>query len=558
MAQASLTARGVLSHARVESPPAARLATPFALLGVFGGLALSIAMASLSDGVHHDDDLTHLQIARWSSTWPQNLLHDWGRPGFTVLYALPAQFGWLAARVFSGLLTAATAWLAYCIAVRQGVPLAPLAPWLVWLQPMTFTLSYTTLTETPLAFYLALGMWLFLRQAHVTSAAVMSLCMLTRHEAAVWLPLWALALLIARARWWSVLVLAWAPLAHNVLSAIFLKKWPLLMFLAAKPTEEYGHGDWLAMAARWVLAAGAGPLVLALAGAPRAARLPWGWLWIGAGAVYFLAHTVIFRFGLFASGGYERFLTPIAPVVAVAAAVCVSQFWPPLSRILRRAEQPRDVSDVRLRIFGLLLAGAVVWYACESQMPPWLGWARFWLRVGGGALFSVGLLALLLVGTRNRRVRWLATALCPGVLLWFAGHQCQIAAGVQPPHQQCSPLVLVEDQHLIREATDWLRENGLDRRRIVHNNPWIDEFLGLTGSPFRRQVPFQLTEMRPGDLFVWDRRYVGRPGQIPAWWPMLMPNMVELWHGRSHSRDGIYCRVFERRAAAPPFVLRGR
>ena len=57
------------------------------------GLALSVVMALLSDGVYHADDLRHLQFARWTRQHPQFLLSDWGRPGFTVLYALPAQLG---------------------------------------------------------------------------------------------------------------------------------------------------------------------------------------------------------------------------------------------------------------------------------------------------------------------------------------------------------------------------------------------------------------------------------------------------------------------------------
>ena len=58
------------------------------------GLGLSVWMGLRSDGVYHDDDLTHLQMARWAWQYPRYLLHDWGRPGFTVLYASPASAGW--------------------------------------------------------------------------------------------------------------------------------------------------------------------------------------------------------------------------------------------------------------------------------------------------------------------------------------------------------------------------------------------------------------------------------------------------------------------------------
>ena len=38
--------------------------TALTLTGI--GLTLSAIMALLSDGVYHDDDLTHLQFARWA------------------------------------------------------------------------------------------------------------------------------------------------------------------------------------------------------------------------------------------------------------------------------------------------------------------------------------------------------------------------------------------------------------------------------------------------------------------------------------------------------------
>lgn len=528
----------------VIPPPAVR-PTLVAATGALLGFGLSALMAFLSDGVHHDDDLTHLLFARWSFTHPEFLLNEWGRPGFTLLFAAPAQLGWLAARLFAGGLTALTAWLTYLIARRQGLPLAAFAPWLVWLQPMTFTLSYTTLTETVLAFYLALAMWLFLRRAFALSAIALSLGLLTRHETAVWLPLWGLALWRVRAPWYAIAALVWAPIAHNVLSAIFLGKWPFLMFLTPVPTEEYGHGGWFSMLSRWVLAAGAGVLVLALAGGWHAARRPWGWLWIGAGLSYFLAHTLIFRFGLFASGGYHRFLVPIAPVVAVAAAETLGRFFDALRRAWREADPSGAVRDARRAIAAIAVVVAVLWSACELEVPYWLVWARHWLRVGGVLLLAVIVAAWVLTGSRPRWVRVSAISACPAVCLWFAGHQCQIAAGVQPPHQQCAPLVLVEDQQLIREATDWIRAHGLARRNIIHGNPWVDEFLNIVASPHRRTFGEQLATLRPGDIVFWDRRYVGRPGEHSVESIRAIPGLLERWHGRPHTTDGVYCRVFE-------------
>jgi len=51
-------------------------------------------------------------------------------------------------------------------------------------------------------------------------------------------------------------------------------------------------------------------------------RAPWGWslLFFAPYALYFLVHSLLFHFGLFASGGYGVFLLPLAPAAAVLAA----------------------------------------------------------------------------------------------------------------------------------------------------------------------------------------------------------------------------------------------
>ena len=45
---------------------------------------LTAVLGIFSNGVHHDDDLTHFLMARWSAWFPSYLLHVWGRPALTI------------------------------------------------------------------------------------------------------------------------------------------------------------------------------------------------------------------------------------------------------------------------------------------------------------------------------------------------------------------------------------------------------------------------------------------------------------------------------------------
>ena len=71
---------------------------------VLVGLVLSATGGLLSpNGVVQFDDLTHYLYAKWAWRWPAYLLDNWGRPGFTVIYFLPAGWGWPACRFLSAM-----------------------------------------------------------------------------------------------------------------------------------------------------------------------------------------------------------------------------------------------------------------------------------------------------------------------------------------------------------------------------------------------------------------------------------------------------------------------
>lgn len=497
------------------------------------GLTLSVVMALLSDGVYHDDDLTHLQFARWARQHPRFLLSEWGRPGFTVLYFLPAQLGWTAARLFSGLLTAATAWIAYRIGRRMDLPAAPLIPALLWLQPLTFALSYTTLTEPVLAFYLALAILLHMRGNVRLSAVIVSLCVVTRHEAVIFLPIWIWASWGRKGSLASAWLLLWAPIAHNMLSFLALGTTSLAMFFAPKPTDYYASGGWLTMAARWLEAAGPALIMLAAAGGPALWRRRGGNLCIIVAAAYFLAHTLIYRFGLFASGGYGRFLVPLGPVLALAASASLSQV---VSAVKTRRVSNRTVGRLRWGGGRVILTCLALWAAAEAEDPGWFWWGMRW------PVLALALCTGLFCGAHKRSLRVAAILACPLYL---------IGAAIGHPISQCRPHVLQEDQLMIREAVEWIRSRRLESRRVVTANIWIDEFLGLVRSPFRLRTREALAAMKPGDLFVWDARYCPQPPhEIALDEVRRRDDLVELWHGGEHSRDGVYCYVFEKRQSS--------
>ena len=89
----------------------------------------------------------HFLFARWAWSEPAYFISVWSRPLFTLLYSLPAQVGYPATKIFTLLISLATAWQTFCIARDLGIARAELAVPLLLLQPAFFLLFPSTLTE---------------------------------------------------------------------------------------------------------------------------------------------------------------------------------------------------------------------------------------------------------------------------------------------------------------------------------------------------------------------------------------------------------------------------
>jgi len=319
------------------------------------GLAVSTVLATCSDGVHQDDDLTHWLFARWAWRAPGFLVDEWGRPGFTVLHVLPAQAGWLASRYVSGLLSALAAWFAFRCAQHLQVPMAWLAAPLTFAQPFFLMLSFTTLTETVCAFYLIVSLWLLYRRRGIAAAAVFSAALLTRYESVVLLPVWAIALYRHRARWAAYAALLWAPVVHNVVGWFWLGRLPVRVFLNAAPTLAYPAGTPLTFLVNSLACSGPAVVAAAIIGMPGLLRRPGGWIVPTSVAVFVGAQTVLHACSAYGTAGYIRFLVSVVPLISICAVAGLGALLGDEAAVRRRA------------LVGFAAAVVVLWWSFEIE-----------------------------------------------------------------------------------------------------------------------------------------------------------------------------------------------
>ena len=470
---------------------------------MLAALLTALVVGALSDGVYMDDDITHYHFARkgWGNI--NAMLNRWARPGYNIPTVPVAHFfGLPGCRVFSALQTAAIAWFAYAIARRLiGANIyAALAVALVWVQPITFRLATTTLTETTAALYLTGGVWLYLRGNRIWGCGIISLMFITRDEAMALGPIVAAAVVLDALReaggnwrkmlrtgwvWACAVATIWAPIAHCTVAWMIQlppDASPLAVF-SLEYTAEYGSGPWYWFLAIWAEQASVGVLALTVGGTIYLGRKGWfisGLVW---GLV--VLHSVIFARGMFASGGYSRFLVPISGLLGVLGAAGLKAV----------------LSERRRGIVAIVFVSAAGWlllasYTFERYLP-----SHFTLAPGM-ILATAGILAIVV--RRAGFVRWSGRVAVAGMILLSVGH----FAGVIRP-------LRLSDSNMHSAIVDVLRDieqSPHADKPAMSLNVMIRYLRPGTKSAVNIETAIRKWQTAPsGTLFFWESKYCDQP-----------------------------------------------
>ncbi|HKQ50418.1 MAG TPA: hypothetical protein VJZ71_20255 [Phycisphaerae bacterium] len=475
--------------------PAAHRAVLAALVPCLIG---TLVLGLFSDGVHHDDDLVHFLMARWAHWYPEYLLHIWGRPGATIPLAAVAWIGdrdvaWHLCRGLSAVVTAAGAYLAARVAMRLGTRRAWTVVLACYLQPLNALLATTTLTENFTAFYLIAAITLLQSGRARWAALVFSLALLTRHEALILVPVWwaGLALVDLRAsrKLQAALLTLWAPIAYNIAYRGFLGDWPARVFFAPRGLTEYSATHPLGYLPHALEAVPPVLFGLALVGGGMLIRRRQGLIPALVG-VFFLTHCAITALGIFASGGYGRFMVAVAPLTAIL----IVAGWERLIDFgrSRRAALGQAFVLASVWIVGLLSyeserrAGRISTHAS----PEWIT-----------LLTAVAILAVIVTlfpyAVRSRWCAW-PRIIALGILVFTILQQFGVIV---------RPLRIKPAQAQVARATQWLRTEGLDTAPLFAANPWFSYELNLIEDPRAHKGPALFASLPAGTIILVDSLY---------------------------------------------------
>ncbi len=355
----------------------ARLANRFVRPFFAVAFVLMVIVSMMSEAIYDTGDgIMHYQIARWSWTHPELLLHHWGKPFFTLLCSPFAQFGYKGAVFFNVLCHVGAAWLTWRIADRMKLPYSYLAGPLLIFAPLSWGVAQSGLTEPLFALTLMAGIYYIIGGRNTVAAVIISLLPFARTEGFLIAPLFGLFFLL-RKDYLSMCLLASGTVLYSLIGGLFFHH-DFLWIMHQNPyvgEAAYGHGNLFHFVANneflfgWSITA---LVVLGLITIPlRRFFVPRHslaeiTLVFCTFLVFFIAHSIFWWKGIFGSYGLLRVVACVLPC-AVLISIRGLQLltWP----IYQRKTAVIIVSTiiVGLTIFNTMNQRGLVMKADERQ-----------------------------------------------------------------------------------------------------------------------------------------------------------------------------------------------
>ena len=191
-----------------------RLPTPQLLGLTLGVAALYFAYSFFSDGFYQHDEAGHFLNMRTFWHDPSAVLGNWAKPGYKLLYALPALLGATAVILTNCLVAAFCCYAAYRLAEEVGCAAPLFAFALLAVQPFWLQLSFRNYSEPVTALLLLLALLFHHRSRRVVAALLLSYATTIRQEFYPLVGLYGLFLLYKK-DWIPALALAAFPLVQH-------------------------------------------------------------------------------------------------------------------------------------------------------------------------------------------------------------------------------------------------------------------------------------------------------------------------------------------------------
>jgi hypothetical protein len=291
------------------------------------------------------DSWMHYLFARYAFKHPENFLDQWGKPVFTLLASPWAQLGFGGVKLFNILCALLTGYLSYRIAARHYPRFAWLSIVFVFGVPIYFVCVFSGLTEILFALCLVAGIFLYQEFHERWACLILSFLPFIRSEGFLILPLFGFVTLYYR-QYKATLLLASGTLLFSLIGYLVYHNWKWVFstnpYLIAD--NVYGKGSLFEFVGANESIAGLSQVILVLASLLLFTRAMYRQikmkelaqnrmfnirfvLVFGSFAVYFVAHSIFWKLGIFGSLGLIRVMAGIGPCIGLTAFFAFNELW---------------------------------------------------------------------------------------------------------------------------------------------------------------------------------------------------------------------------------------
>jgi 4-amino-4-deoxy-L-arabinose transferase-like glycosyltransferase len=460
----------------VSAPAAREKLWPWLLATAVAGVVLILLYP---DGYQQDAGY-HFLFARYAPGHPELFVGVWNRPLFTMIYALPAAFGYTAAKLTTVGICLVIAWQTARLARDLGVVRDTLVVPILLLQPSFLILSSETMTEPLFALVFVIALRLHAAGRVKAGMAVASLLILARPEGFLLGMLWGIWVLVDKrdARPWrrripGTMILAlgfvlWWIAAYTITGdpLFILHNWPPEWNLRS---QIYGTGPAWIYPARLAEATGPVFFFIFLNGLRISLRRREHWCLASAFLALFVVHSILRAFSLLGSAGYPRYLVCVSPAIAILTLAG----WNALLHVLHSMRTSLR-AVVYVAVWGVSIASAVLYVdlatfkgrdaVAVSEMKTWFEAQP--LRPVSGLVWSQAFMAIVFdrapyetpafSGDRDKNIEML-TALPPGTLVFWDADTGPSWHGVGANDFEAAGCTLLRSETFALDG--WLREH---------------------------------------------------------------------------------------------------
>jgi len=208
-------------------------------------LGLFLIILYLSSGNYGESDsLSHYLISRYSFKYPGLFLSHWGKPLFTAISAPFSQLGYNGIKIFNILTGLSAAYCSYLVARKLEIRNAWMVLIVTIFAPVYFIYIYTGLTEPLFSLMLILSVYLFLDQRYLFAVLLISFTPFVRNEGLIFILIYFIALILFK-KYKLIPFLAFGTVVYSIIGYFYYKDifW-LINKLPYNPESTiYGSGD---------------------------------------------------------------------------------------------------------------------------------------------------------------------------------------------------------------------------------------------------------------------------------------------------------------------------